>query len=107
VIEKAIKDHIGYSPPYSDGQHQGRALITSFFPRFEMDYGAFNAFLDVGLVRLLNDETVKGYGYYCRQIDFTRKDQFSRNYGDYFAGRYIRKYRTCRAGISVKKIWLT
>ena len=50
-----------------------------------MDYGAFNAFLDGGLVRLLNDETVKGYGYYCRQIDFTRKDQFSRNYSDYFA----------------------
>ena len=40
-------------------------------------------------VRLLNDETVKGYGYYCRQIDFTRKDQFSRNYSDYFAGRIV------------------
>jgi DNA primase len=37
----------------------------------------------------LNDETVKGYGYYCRQIDFTRKDPFSRNYGDYFAGRIV------------------
>ena len=83
------KFNIGYSPPYSDDQHQGRALIASFFPRFEMDYGAFNAFLDGGLVRLLNDETVKGYGYYCRQIDFTRKDQFSRNYSDYFAGRIV------------------
>ena len=38
---------------------------------------------------MLNDETVKGYGYYCRQIDFTRKDQFSRNYSDYLAGRIV------------------
>ena len=83
------KFNIGYSPPYSDDQHQGRALIASFFPRFKMNYGAFNAFLDSGLVRLLNDETVKGYGYYCRQIDFTRKDQFSRNYSDHFAGRIV------------------
>jgi DNA primase len=83
------KFNIGYSPPYSDDQHQGRALIASFFPRFEKDYGAFNAFSDGGLVRFLNDETVKGYGYYCRQINFTRKDPFSRNYGDYFAGRVV------------------
>jgi DNA primase len=83
------KFNIGYSPPYSDGQHQGRALIAGFFPRFEMDSGAFNAFLDVGLVRLLNDASVKEYGYYCRQIDFTRKDPFSRNYSDYFAGRIV------------------
>jgi DNA primase len=32
---------------------------------------------------------VKGYGYYCRQIDFRRKDPFSRNYGDYCAGRIV------------------
>ena len=38
---------------------------------------------------MLNDGTVKGYGYYCRQIDFRRKDPFSRNYGDYFAGRIV------------------
>ncbi|MCJ7539968.1 MAG: toprim domain-containing protein [Desulfobacterales bacterium] len=37
----------------------------------------------------MNDETVNGYGYYCRQIDFTRKDPFSRNYGDYLAGRIV------------------
>ena len=83
------KFNIGYSPPYSDDQHQGRALIASFFPRFEKDYGTFNAFSDSGLVRFLNDETVKGYGYYCRQINFTRKDPFLRNYGDYFAGRIV------------------
>jgi DNA primase catalytic core len=87
--ETIRKFNIGYSPPYSDDQHQGRALIANFFPRFEMDYGAFNAFLDGGLVRLLNDASVKGYGYYCRQIDFTRKDPFSRNYSDYFAGRIV------------------
>ena len=27
--------------------------------------------------------------YYCRQIDFRRKDPFSRSYGDYFAGRIV------------------
>ena len=27
----------------------------------------------------LNDETVKGYGFYWQQIDFRRKDPFSRN----------------------------
>ncbi|MFC1534830.1 toprim domain-containing protein, partial [Thermodesulfobacteriota bacterium] len=83
------KFNIGYGPPYSDDQHQGRALIAGFLPRFEKDYRAFKAFSDGGLVRFLNDETVKGYGYYCRQIDFTRKDLFSRNYGDYFAGRIV------------------
>ena len=90
-IEKETihKFNIGYSPPYSDDLHQGRALIARFFPRFEKDYGAFNAFSDGGLVRFLNDESVKGYGYYCRQINFTRKDPFSRNYGDYFAGRIV------------------
>ncbi len=81
--------NIGYAPPYSDEQYQGRALIAAFSPRFEMDYEAFNAFSDSGLVRFLNDGTVKGYGYYCRQIDFKRKDRFSRNYGDYFAGRMV------------------
>ena len=79
------KFKIGYAPPYSDEQHQGRALVGGFLLRFEKDYTAFNAFSDGGLVRHLNDETVKGYGYYCRQIDFRRKDPFSRNYGDYFA----------------------
>jgi DNA primase len=83
------KFNIGYAPPYSDEHHQGRALIAAFFPRFEKDYGAFNAFSGGELVRLLNDGTVKGYGYYGRQIDFRRKDPFSRNYGDYLAGRIV------------------
>jgi len=83
------KFKIGYAPPYSDERHQGRALVGGFLLRFEKDYTAFNAFSDGGLVRHLNDETVKGYGYYCRQIDFRRKDPFSRNYGDYFAGRIV------------------
>jgi DNA primase len=87
--ETIQKFNIGYSPPYSDNQYQGRALINSFLPDFEKDYWAFNAFSDGGLVRFLNDKTVKGYGYYCRQINFTRKDPFSRNYGDYFAGRIV------------------
>jgi hypothetical protein len=83
------KFNIGYAPPYSDDQYQGRALIARFFPRFEKNYAAFNAFSAGGLVRFLNDATVKGYGFYCRQIDFGRKDPFSRNYGDYFAGRIV------------------
>ena len=83
------KFNIGYAPPYADKQYHGRALIDGFLPRFEKDCRAFNSFSDVGLVRLLNDEAVKGYGYYRRQIDFRRKDPFSRNYGDYFAGRIV------------------
>ncbi|MCF8025977.1 MAG: toprim domain-containing protein, partial [Desulfobacteraceae bacterium] len=47
------------------------------------------AFLDSGLIRFLNDNKVKGYGYYCRQIDFSRKASFSRNYGDALAGRIV------------------
>ena len=83
------KFNIGYAPPYSDEQDRGRSLITGFIPRFEKDFEAFKAFSDAGLIRFLNDATVKGYGYYCRQIDFTRNDPFSRNYGDYLAGRIV------------------
>ena len=81
--------NIGYAPPYSDEQHHGRALIDGFLRRFEKDSETFNAFTDIGLVRLLNDNGVKEYGYYCRQIDFRRKDPFSRNYGDSLAGRIV------------------
>jgi hypothetical protein len=37
--------------------------------------------------QLLNDEGARGYGYYRKQIDFTKKDPF--NYGNYFAGRIV------------------
>jgi DNA primase len=80
---------IGYAPPYGDEQYRGRALIENFCLRFEKDDKAFESFSDCGLVRFLNDQTMKGYGYYRRQIDFRRKDPFSRNYGDYFAGRIV------------------
>jgi DNA primase len=76
-------------PPYSDQQYNGRALIDGFLPHVEKDADAFDAFSNGGLFRFLNDATVKGYGYYCRQIDFNRKNLFSRNYGDYFAGRMV------------------
>ena len=91
VVEKETirKFNIGYAPPYSDEQHHGRALIDGFLPHFEKDADAFDAFSNGGLFRFLNDATVKGYGYYCRQIDFRRKDPFSRNYADYFAGRMV------------------
>lgn len=81
--------NIGYAPPYSDEQYRGRALIDRFSQRFEKDYGAFSTFSDGGLVRFLNDKSVRGYGYYCRQIDFERKYPYSRNYGDSFAGRIV------------------
>ena len=84
-----VKFNIGYAPPYGDQQYQGRALIDSFLPRFEKDNETFNAFTDVRLARLLNDNSVNGYGYYCRQIDFRRKYPFSRNYGDPLAGRIV------------------
>jgi DNA primase len=81
--------NIGYAPPYSDQQYNGRALLDGFLPHVEKDADAFDAFSNGGLFRFLNDATVKGYGYYCRQIDFNRKNLFSRNYGDYFAGRMV------------------
>ena len=64
-------------------------LIDGLLPRFETDHEAFNVFTDAGLLRLLNDNSAKEYGYYCRQIDFNRKDPFSRNYGDSLAGRIV------------------
>jgi DNA primase len=90
---------IGYAPLYGDEKYQGRAL-SGCFPRFEEEDGAFHAFWDSGLVRFLNDQTLKGYGYYCRQIDFKRKDPFSRNYGDYFAGRIVFPLHGSRPGDS-------
>ena len=90
VGKDAIKKFkIGYAPPYSDEQYQGRALIDGFLQRFEKDNETFNAFTDAGLARLLNDNRVKDYGYYCRQIDFRRNNPFSRNYGDSLAGRIV------------------
>ncbi len=81
--------NIGYAPPYSDEQHHGRALIDGCLPHFDKDADAFDAFSNGGLFRFLNDATVKGYGYYCRQIDFNHKNLFSRNYADFFAGRMV------------------
>ncbi len=83
------KFNIGYAPPYSDEQHQGRALIDGFLAQFEKDNETFKAFTDAGLARLLNDNSANGYGYYWRQIDFSRKYPFSRNYGDSLAGRIV------------------
>ena len=87
--EIIVKFHIGYAPPYSNEQYQGRSLIDAFLPRFEKDHETFNVFTDAGLVRLLNDNSANGYGYYCRQIDFRREYPFSRNYGDTLAGQMI------------------
>ena len=84
------KFNIGYAPSYSDTRYEGRALIFNFLPRFEKDYTTFKPFDKAGLVRLLNDGTSKAYFYYRRQIDNSRgKDIFSKNYGDYFAGKIV------------------
>jgi DNA primase catalytic core len=80
---------IGYAPPYSDETHAGRALISRFIDRFEQDFVTFRTFSAAGLVRLLNDGSAKGYGYYRQQIDFSRKNIFTQSYGDYFAGRIV------------------
>jgi DNA primase len=90
-VDRSVADkfNIGYAPPYSDARYQGRALTDSLVPRFENDFKTFKSFLDGGLIRFLNDNTTKAYGYYCRQIDFKRKVPFSRNYGDAFAGRIV------------------
>lgn len=80
---------IGYAPPYSDPQYQGRALIEHFLPRFRDDYKAFQPFSKGGLVRMLNEGSVDGFGYYRQQIDFSRQDPFTRAYGDHFAGRIV------------------
>jgi DNA primase len=53
------------------------------------DNETFNAFTDADLAGLLNDNSVNGYGYYCRQIDFRRKYPLSRSYGDSLAGRIV------------------
>jgi DNA primase len=90
-VEKSIIERfqIGYSPAYADAEHRGRALINAFMERFEDDYRTFRHFQDGCLVRLLNDEGARGYGYYLQQIDFTTRSPFARNYGDYFAGRIV------------------
>jgi DNA primase len=52
VGKDAIKKfNIGYTPPYSDERHQGRALIDSFLPRFEKDNETFKAFTDGGQIK--------------------------------------------------------
>jgi DNA primase len=58
--------------------------------RFDADCRTFRLFQDACLVRLLNDKSARGYGYYRQQIDFTTHSPFfARNYGDYFAGRIV------------------
>ena len=90
-LERSIIERfqIGYSPAYGDKEYFGRALINGFLDRFDEDYLTFSHFQDAFLVRLLNDETSSGYGYYRQQIDFTTRNPFARNYGDYFAGRIV------------------
>ncbi|BBO89690.1 toprim domain-containing protein [Desulfosarcina ovata] len=74
---------------YIDKNYLGRALIRGFMDRFDADYQTFQRFQDACLVRLLNDESSRAYGFYLQQIDFTTRSPFTRNYGDYFAGRIV------------------
>jgi len=96
VIERF---QIGYSPAYIDEEYLGRALIHGFMDRFDADYRTFRHFQDACLVRLLNDEGARGYGYYRRQIDFTTHSPFARNYGDYFAGRIVFPIRNVKGEV--------
>lgn len=84
VTDKHITDYkIGYCPAYTH-ETKGRALINTNLERFERDYQDFNLFVNAGLFRLLNDEN---NSWARRYIDFSRKDPFSQNYADFFAGR--------------------
>ena len=98
--ETVRRFNIGYAPPYGDDQDNGRALIAGILPRVEKDPATFDAFSDAGLVRFLNDGSVKGYGYYCRQIDFRRKNPYLRNYGDYLAGHMVYPIYDAAAGVT-------
>ena len=90
---------IGYSPAYADKEYFGRALINGFLDRFDEDYLTFSHFQDACLVRLLNEGTAGGYGYYRQQIDFTTRSPFARNYGDYFAGRIVFPIRNMKGDV--------
>jgi DNA primase len=80
---------IGYAPALADEGYAGRALLRQFLDRFQADHTKFNVFCRAGLLRLLNDESVKGFRYYQRYIDFSSEDMFTGNYADYFAGRIV------------------
>ena len=54
------KFNIGYAPPYSDEQHQGRALIDGFLPRFEKDNETFKAFTGAGFTALKRQRRISG-----------------------------------------------
>jgi DNA primase len=81
------KFNIGYAPPFADENYMGRALIYNYLDRFNEDYKTFNPFVKAALFRLLDDASVKGYGYYMQHIDFTRTEPFTKVYADFFAGR--------------------
>ena len=81
------KFNIGYAPPFADEHYSGRALINEHLDRFNENYKTFNPFVKAGLFCLLDDASVKGYGYYMQQIDFSRTDPFTKVYADFFAGR--------------------
>ena len=86
--EAIRKFNIGYDPPYKDEDYAGRALIKRYLNRFKKDYKEFYYFRTGGLVRLLNDASAKGHGYYRQFIDFrTEVWHMYGVYGDYFAGR--------------------
>ena len=86
-IDLIKKFNIGYASPFADEKYTGRALIYNYLDRFNKDYKTFHPFVKAGLLRLLDDKSVRGYGYYMQQIDFTRTDPFTKVYGDFFAGR--------------------
>jgi DNA primase len=80
VDEKMIRNFkIGFCPPFNDENSKGRALLNKYLGYFNTDHQLFHRFNEAGLFRLLNDENVKGSGFYRQQIDFTKRDPFSSN----------------------------
>jgi DNA primase len=80
--------NIGFAAPLNDETDEGRALIKRYFDRFKKDYTTFQPFYKGGFVRLLNDDSVRGAGYYRQFVDFRQKVWGPYGvYADYFAGR--------------------
>jgi DNA primase len=88
VGENMIRDFkIGYCPPFKDEKFRGRGLLCEYLDLFMSDHHVLSLFYEAGLFRLLNDQTASGLRPYRNFISPTRKDPFSQNYADYFAGR--------------------
>jgi DNA primase catalytic core len=87
VDEEAIKKfNIGFCPGLSDEEFKGRALLNSVREELMDNLLLYQVYRRTSLLFLLNDETLSGYKYYRRFIDYTDGSPFG-VYSDYFQGR--------------------